>query len=431
MWKKYNSGRSLGWRRLDNAAKIFPSTSTDRNTRVFRFSAELYEDINPETLQQATEYALDKFPYYRCVLKKGVFWYYLEESDLNPVVVEENKMPCSAMYDKDRLKLLFEVSYYKKKINLEIFHVLSDGTGAMQFLKTIIAKYLYLKYPNDFKGNISELDYSASQNEKMADSFKKYYKKNKKSKVEKGEKAFHINGAKREAGQLQVIEGLASCKELIEVSRKYNTTITVFLTAVFIKAISDEMTVREEIKPVVLMIPVNLRKFFPSETARNFFGMIKTEYNFSKRDGSFEDILKAVDEAFKRELIKEKLSIRMNELAALEYNPFVKIAPLALKNIVLSMARNFGESKETAVLSNVGIIKMPDEFSSYIDKFSVVTSTLKLQLCICSYKDNLALGFSSYFESTDIQMRFFRFLSSLGINIQIRSNDSYPQQNDE
>lgn len=425
MFGKQNIKNTVGWNRLDNAAKIFPPTSSQRNTRVFRFSCELFEEILPDILQNAVEWALNTFPYYSCVMKKGVFWYYLEESDLSPIVKKESKMPCSSIYDKDRPKLLFEVSYYKRRINLEIFHVLSDGTGAMQFLKTIIAKYLLLKHPTKISGGLSELDYPASQNQKISDSFRKYYKKNIKTKRLKPDKAFHLSGFKRDPEQLQVIEGIVSVKKLIEISKIYNTTLTVFLTAIYIQAIREEISISMENRPVVLMIPVNLRHYFPSETVRNFFGMIRVEYDFSKQGDSFQDILTSVNKNFKTELTKEKLSTRMNALSALEHNPFAKIAPLPFKNFVMNIARSFSEAKETAVISNIGIVKMPDELKDYVDKFSVSTSTTKLQLCLCSYNDKLSLSFSSYFISTDIQMRFFRYISNLGVNIEIRSNDCF------
>lgn len=46
------------WRRLDNAAKLFPAASSKRDTRVFRFYCELKEDIQQEILQKAVDRTL-------------------------------------------------------------------------------------------------------------------------------------------------------------------------------------------------------------------------------------------------------------------------------------------------------------------------------------------------------------------------------------
>ena len=39
------------WYKLDNAAKIFPPNATRKDPKVFRFSCELYEDIDKKILQ--------------------------------------------------------------------------------------------------------------------------------------------------------------------------------------------------------------------------------------------------------------------------------------------------------------------------------------------------------------------------------------------
>ena len=137
------------WRRLDNAAKLFPAASSKRDTRVFRFYCELKEDIQQEILQKAVDRTLEKYPIFLSVLRKGLFWHYLEQSNKRPVVREEYKEPCSSLYIRDKRDLLFEVTYYKKRINFEVFHVLTDGTGASEFIRELVKNYLYLAHHED------------------------------------------------------------------------------------------------------------------------------------------------------------------------------------------------------------------------------------------------------------------------------------------
>ena len=137
------------WRRLDNAAKLYSAASNKRDTRVFRFYCELKEEVRKELLQEALDQAVETFPMFLMVLRKGLFWHYLEPCNLHPVVKEEYKEPCSRLYVKDKKTLLFEVTYYKKRINFEVFHVLTDGTGATEFLKELVSNYLYLAHHED------------------------------------------------------------------------------------------------------------------------------------------------------------------------------------------------------------------------------------------------------------------------------------------
>ena len=130
--------QSPDWTRLDNAAKIFPPTSNKQDTKVFRFACQLNEWVEQDILQQATEKTLETFPIFRSVLKHGLFWYYLEKTELVPVVEPEYRPPCGQIYDPSSRNLLFEVTCWRNRINLEVYHSLTDGTGALQFLKTLL-----------------------------------------------------------------------------------------------------------------------------------------------------------------------------------------------------------------------------------------------------------------------------------------------------
>jgi hypothetical protein len=167
--------KRVEWTRLDNASKYFPATANDKDTKVFRFACELYEAVGPEILQQAVDAAIDSFPIYRSVLKRGVFWYYLERSDIHPVVEIESNPVCAPLYRKDSRNLLFRVFYYNNRINLEIFHALSDGTGALWFMQTLVYHYLTIKYKDILADKVLELNYNAPISEKSADSFGRYF----------------------------------------------------------------------------------------------------------------------------------------------------------------------------------------------------------------------------------------------------------------
>ncbi|MEG1426435.1 MAG: hypothetical protein RSC76_01970, partial [Oscillospiraceae bacterium] len=291
--------KSAMWSRLDNAAKIFPSTSRKTDTSVFRFYCELMEQVEPQMLAAALENAIREFPNFLCVLRKGAFWYYLESTEKRPQVVPESESVCKRIYEGDSSALLFEVSYYKNRINLENYHVLSDGTGALQFLKTIVYYYLKIAHEAALPKDMVFLENDATYTEKNSDSFTKYYDKQKGFKLAGPKKVYNIPYRPDPDEKLQVIEAIVSVKQLLAAAHSHHTTLTVFLTAVFMESIHKEMSLQGEKLPIVLMVPVNLRQFFPSDTTRNFFGLIDICYQYSTSSGEFADILAAVDAAFK------------------------------------------------------------------------------------------------------------------------------------
>lgn len=412
---------NLDWSRLDNAAKIFPPATSKRDTKVFRFSCQLKEFIDPICLSQAVKESLEAFPFFRCVLKQGLFWYYFEESKLIPQIEEENLPPCSPIYNINKKTLLFRVTYFQKRINLEIHHALTDGTGALQFLRALVYHYLLLRHPDTFEKNIPEMDYDASFSQKSEDSFQKYYADEKKEKSSR-KVAYQIRHSLLPEGRLRVIEGICSVKELLKTAHDNHTTMTVYLTAVLFRAIYEDMPVRCRKRPVIICVPVNLRNFFDSETARNFFSVINISYDFNRQPADLSSIIEHVKESFDSQLTKEKISAHINKLISIEKNPLIRITPLFLKKIVLRIAHNQNYKEATSTISNIGKISMPSEMEQYIDRFEVFISTARVQICICSFGDKLTISFTSPFNNTEIQKHFFRTLTKSNIPVEIVSN---------
>lgn len=416
------SNKPADWSRLDNAAKIFPPTSNKQDTKVFRFCCQLNEWVDRETLQLATERTLESFPIFRSVLKHGLFWYYLEKTELVPIVEPEYRPPCGQIYDPNSRNLLFEVTCYRDRINLEVYHSLTDGTGALQFLKTLVCNYLAIKYPQTRQDLLPEIEYDASATDRDEDSFSKYYDPHHQAKRTRGRKSAQLKGAKVPEGRIRIIEGIMPVREVLQLAKSYQTTLTVLLTSMMLIAFAEEIPLRKRKRPVVLDVPVNLRNYFHSDTARNFFGVIKVGYNFSEGPGTLEDVICKVREEFARELTADQLGARMAALSKAEHNYVARAVPLILKDMILWMADNINEAYMAGSISNIGKIEMPQAAQPYVRRFDVFVSTEKLQACVCSYGSELTVSFTSAFRSTNVQKNFFRQLTAAGIPVEIQSN---------
>ena len=410
------------WKRLDNAAKIFPSSSSAVDSKVFRLACELEELIDPEILQSALDKTMEKFPFYQSVMKRGIFWYYLEECDIKPVVELEKKAPCRPIYDNNRKNLLFRVLYFKKRISVEMYHVLTDGTGALEFLCMLVYYYIVEKYKDDFKDAIPSLNDNSTLFQKEDDSFRKYYKKPENSSNESKLKAYHIKGERLFDNNIARIEGRMSLSKLLECSRGMKVTLTELMTAIFIQSIQKEMSERDQKKPIVITIPVNLRSYFPSDSARNFFTTISTSYNFSKQENDLDKIIIHIRESFQKELLEEKIRQKMNTLSALEHSVPIRMLPLIIKDTILKIATLFEERSSTASFSNIGKVSMPKEMEKYIRLFDAFTSPNILQACACSFRDNYVLSFATPFKNHNIECNFFRHLSKIGIEAEITTS---------
>lgn len=409
------------WRKLDNAALAFPLVTGENDTRVFRFYCQLKEEVDSDILQQALDRTMEKYPLFQAVLRKGLFWFYLEHSHIRALVKPETEPPCSRLYIPDKKSLLFQVSYYKERINFEVFHALTDGTGAMHFLQELVQNYLILAHP---KENFPEIgrDKKTGRGNIEEDSFSQYYSSDIPKNREKKKAAVKLKGEKLVHSDMHISEVVLSVKEVHQKARFYGVSITVLLTAVMLCSIREEIPKNQQKRPVTLMIPVNLRNYFPSQSMTNFFGWIEVGYTFSDTT-TFEEVLADVKRQFEQELEKDKIAMHMNDYVRIEKNIFVRAVPLEIKKYFLMIGANLGSRSITAVYSNIGIIRLPEEYREYIRHFGIFASTNSLQMCSCSYGDEMVLGFTSKIPDDSIQRNFRRMLSEEEIPHRELKND--------
>ena len=416
------------WRKLDNAALAFPAVTGKNDTRVFRFYCELKEEIKEETLQAALDRTMEKYPLFRAVLRKGLFWFYLERRDIPAVVKAETGAPCSGLYIPDKKTLLFRVSYYKNRINFEVFHALTDGTGAMHFLMELVKNYIQEAHP--WK-NLPELfpDENVTGKDMEEDSFSQYYSSDAPRKRESKKPAFQLKGEKLLQEDMSITEVCIPVKEIHSRAKAAGVSITVFLAAALIWAIHEEVPQNQLKKPIGLMIPVNLRNYFPSQSMANFFGWIEISCYFQP-ETTFKDILESVKEQFKKELSRDVIAAKLNDLVSLEKNPVLRLVPLEIKTPFLLAGTTLGGRSITAIYSNVGIIRMPEEYREYIQRFGLFASTDSLQLCSCSFGDEMVLSFTSKIPNGNIERNFVEKLKEEQVSCEIREND-FPGQKEE
>ena len=411
------------WYKVDNAAKIVPSTTKGADTRVFRITCVLKEEVDGPILQLALDRTVREFPYFNSILRKGLFWYYLDSSNIKAVSHEENKPPCSAIYFPGRRNLLYRVVYHGCRINLEMFHVLTDGTGAMEFLKAIVTNYLKIRY--DYDDDLV-LPVRASIRNKETDAFTKFYEKASGKPQENKrapKRAYHLQGERDENLQVHLLEGTVSTSAFLKEARARHATIAIFATALYMEAIIKEMTQREKKLPVVLSVPVNLRNYFPSETTRNFFGVINVAFYPEHYDGNLQTIIDEVSASFDRQLKDDQVALTMQGYSKLEHNLAVKFVPCIIKDLVISMANDRIQRGITGTVSNVGKVTMPDILVPHIDKFSCFMAAPDAQICISSFGDKLVFGIASAFRTHNVMMNFFRSLTDMGIEVELATND--------
>ena len=420
----YDIQKRKKWYRLDNAAKMIPSTTHFANTRVFRICCELAEEVDEKRLQEALDKTVKDFPYFNSVLRKGLFWYYLEESDKRAAVRVDDLPACHSIYSPGRKDLLYRVNYFGRRINLEMYHVLADGTGAFVFFKRMLTYYLLMVHPDLDEGDGSLFE---KKEENVGDAFDHYYTKGRglaQIRHMSSNWAFRLRGTRDPNMENHLVEGVISSEAFVKLAHEYKTTVGVLAVALYIEAILDDMTLRERArKKITISVPVNLRQFFPSDTNRNFFGVITISYQTKNYNGELEGVIDCVRESFEAQLSQERVTKTMSSYSALEHNVPIKVVPLIVKDLVVQGFATASQMGVTCSVSNLGRIAMPDVLAPYINYFSAFTTAPTAQITIATYRDKMTFGWASAITTHQVMRAFYRKLAERGIEAVVSTND--------
>ncbi len=451
------------WNKLDNAAKMYSAVSREQATNVFRLSVQLSSPVEPDTLQTALEQALRDMPSFQVKLRKGLFWHYFETNFAAPRVRQDYTYPCAKIDRNITNGYLFRLTYFSCHVHLDMYHVLADGSGALQFLKLILAYYLEQQHPGTpfaqllpdgewgfSRGGQEEnsfLHYRAPQTapssgdgtgpvgsgalgagaEASAPAFVPKEQPKTASAIPKGLQAYRIEGVKVLGGELKMITGVCSAKGLIGLVKAAKKPVTAYLTALLIYSIyRQSFQYHQQNRPVSVCVPVNLRNFFPSSTLRNFFSNVSVTLDLFRKNPSFEEILEQTTDQLAKKQESTALEAKMKGNAHVEQSMLIRIIPLFLKRMVLGLMYRKNDKLHTSSLSNLGRIVLPEEFAPYVLRFEAhlpVSPRQPVKLGVCSYGDNMAFTFSCALEETDIPQFFFRFLQQQGLEITIGCNE--------
>lgn len=417
----------LRWLPLDNAAKIYPAARRKNWSNVFRLSATLSEPIDRTAMQSALDVTVKRFPSIAVRLRRGLFWYYLQQLPHTPKLQEEYSYPLIPMSKKETRRCALRVIIHNDRVAVEFFHSLTDGTGGMVFLKSLLAEYLEQKYavtvPNTF-GILDRMETPRPQ--ELEDSFSRYAGPIQASRREKT--AWHLTGTPTKNGVSHVTCFQLPAKELLEQAHKHNVSLTVFLCAVMMDALQrlQAETSPRRTKPIKVLIPVNLRSLFPSESLRNF--ALYTTPQILPRLGRYtiDEICDVIQHWMALDVTPKQMSMKIATNVASEQLLAVRIMPLFIKNLVMKAVFNAtGERKSCLSLSNLGQIRMPEEMVPYVKRMDFilgVQAAAPYNCGVLSWDDTLYLNFIRNIRQPKLEQQFFEVLRQLGIPVTVQSN---------
>ena len=393
------------WMRLDNAAKIYPASMRRDWMAMFRLSATLVEPVDPEVLRAALARTLTRFPWFAVRMRRGMFWYYLEHNDAPPIVEEDVRNPCLPMRAKDSRGYAFRVRYYGNRIAVEIFHVLTDGTGGLCFLKTLVAEYLALRYGISIPrgGDVLDCDDPPDPGE-MEDGFLACAGNVTRSRSEAD--SFHLSGTRERDGFIHVTTGVIPVNALKARAEEKGVSLTVYLTAVLILAFDA----------------IQRRK----HPLRNFANYVNPGIEPSYGVYTLDEVLSIVMHQMGMELTPKVLGAKFTTNVRSEQNAVLRVAPLFLKDLAMRAAFYMTGDKKTATcFSNLGNASLPAEMALFVTRMEFMLGPLSrnpVAIGTLSYDGTMYLNITRTIRESDLEREFFTRLVKLGVPVQIESN---------
>lgn len=419
------------WYKLDLSAIVYPTLQRRDFSSVYRISCLLTEEVKPEILQQALDQTLPRFPTYKTAIRKGVFWRYLEPNHRpGPFVQPDVKNPMQPMHYKTNNRYLIRVYYYRNRVSLEAHHSLGDGSGGMCVFLTMVATYLrLLGHTIDHGGMVLDIHEKPDPGE-LEDAYMKYAN----AKVcppRPGERTYRIRGTKEPYYTLNIIDGIMSVSQVMQVAKGYGATITEYLNAVLIYALMKKQAAERTtgLRPVRIAMPVNLRRFFPSKTLRNFITMIYPGIDPRLGEFTFEEIVKHVHNYMQYYINEKTLRGDITTNAMTQKNAFIRVVPLFIKDFVVrQFYTKVQDRNSSAGLTNMGAIKLPENMRPFLERIDIYMGqpySSRTNCAIISYEDVLTINFASSIVETDVERHFFNKLVQDGIHVKIESNRGY------
>ncbi len=421
--------KNLSWVKLDNAAKIYPAVRRRNWSNVFRQSVTLTEEIDKSVLSSALGVVVKRFPTIASRLRKGAFWYYLQEIDNPPEIIDEYSHPLAVMSKKEMRKCAFRVIVYKNRIAVEFFHSLTDGTGALVFLKNLAAEYLEQKYDIRVPCEDGIVDRrKAPREEELEDCFLKVAGEVPLSR--KDTTAWHMSGEPEAGGFLNLTCFKLQAGQVLDRAHEHNATVTVFLGALMMKALANLQKEKtpslKKQKPIKLLIPVNLRSLFPSKTLRNFAMFTIPEIDPRCGEYSIDEIIKVIYHKMGLEVTVKHMQGVIAANVKDEKNIFLRVVPLPIKNAVMkAVFDSVGECKSCLNLSNLGNVKLPDIMKKYVERIDFilgVQAAAPYNCGVLSYGDTVYMNFIRNIRDPDLERHFYSVLKEAGIEATLESN---------
>lgn len=402
---------------IDNASILYLSLIRKDHSNTYRFTMELTEEVCPVTLQQAVDRIYRRFPTVIAGFRPGLFHYFQVPAQTAPLV--QHDPGCLITTSRQELhNCAYRVYYQGKTIVIEAFHALADGYGAIASFTTLVAEYLKLKHGISIP--VCETLVDAEQSPMLHELEDSYLDHEQGTPLHLPSRyAYQLPGGNGKRDAVRVSSITLPTDKLLEAAHHYGVSLTTLLSAVMAVSVMEVQRNQgsKSVRPVRIMVPVDLRKIFSSRTLRNFILYVLPTMEAHDYNRPIGELLYNFSKQMQSQVNRKRLASIMAYNVKTQRSWYFRIIPRVVKCAAMRLAyRFFGESNSSITLTNLGNVKLPEEMQHFV-KHMDVTLTPRMRspynCAILSYNGSISINISRFPAKTELVDIFVRNLNNV------------------
>jgi len=344
---------------LDQLGQYYATVNCEKNSGTFSITAHLKEKINTNALQQAVNEIVKRLPHLNVKLESDFFWYYHEVLESPLKIIPETKFLAPAKYFK-KDEPLTRVTYSENHFTMEVLHTVCDGRSLSKIIVSLLTEYFEI-LGCEVRNKNGIIDCKAlMKSEEVENAYQRYADFSK----SKQEKETDVYNPKHEVAEPKTIIQPFDLDMLKTKARNHGVTITEYILAHIVTEFSVLRDKDGCKKTITANIPIDCRSFFKSESLRNF---VSNKIISMPENSSFTEVAHGIRKQLSEvnaDYIQAKIS-EMEKLIRLG-----KYIPLFIKKWLIKKIGKAESIGNSTGLSNLGLIKLPEEISKRIEMFS-------------------------------------------------------------
>lgn len=399
---------------IDNSAILYLAQLRNNHSNTYRFTIALSEPVCPQTLQQAADRVCPRFPTIIAGFRPDFFSYTVVPAEKAPTVQKDPGLLRTMRMEEIR-RCAYRIFYSGSEIHIEAFHALTDGYGAILSFRTLVAEYLRIRYGLQSPEQTEMLEGGEPNwQEELHDAYLAH--RHDRPGSVPGRFSYQLRGKDRD-WSVKTESRQFNIKKVLAAARRQGVSLTAFLCCIMAESIMEIQRQQKQsrrLRPVRIMVPVDLRKLFPCKTLRNYILYALPTLETEQADLPVGERMRLFAHQLKEQITVPYLLPQVARNVRMQSSRLYRMIPRFLKQWILQIGYRFvGESNSSITLTNLGSVPFSEEMRQYVRGIEVMLTPRRrspYNCAVISSGENICINITRFAALPEMEELFFQKL---------------------